>query len=390
MIIGGNHMQQKRSQRIRRRNVRIGTALVAALCTLSIGVIAGSGTGAASSRAHDTAAARAAVSQYLNPARSINVTVPLTRKPPTKTVGWVLPNVEATEVFTPKFQAAASALGWKLIAIPFDSANPAAADAAMNQALSDGVNYIITSGLPSASFPTALPKAKAAGVGVVETNVVNEPGAAAKGIIGCMLCNSVQALWANTRANFITARSGGNANVLFVELPEYPATVLAEKYFAADMKQVCSRCTVSVFQGDITTFETSGLGSSVASYLRAHPSINYVNFSFGEMVDGVPQALSQAGLAGKVKIVTADPDLATVQGIISGTVLGAPAYGVGEVPWAVMDFLARKSLGMNTGVSLHTPIPQWLMTTGKVPSPAAEWQGPATYQTQFKTLWRVR
>src|SRR5262245_1885469 len=69
----------------------------------------------------------------------IDVTKPLTAKPPVKKLAWLANELPTAATYTAGFKQAAAALGWPLQVINFKSASPAPA---VQQALDSDVDYI--------------------------------------------------------------------------------------------------------------------------------------------------------------------------------------------------------------------------------------------------------
>ena len=74
----------------------------------------------------------------------------------------LLAEISAQEL-TPGFREATTALGWKLKVFSYDPSNPATINGAMQQAVSQRVNFIAVSGVNSAGFSTTVQPAANAG-----------------------------------------------------------------------------------------------------------------------------------------------------------------------------------------------------------------------------------
>ena len=103
----------------------------------------GAATSAAASGGSGVDAAKAVVEQYRDPDQEIGVTMPLTGKPPKKTIAWLECELESCPYETVGMKAATEALGWDLKVISSKSGDPGPA---FQQAIDQGVDYIASSG----------------------------------------------------------------------------------------------------------------------------------------------------------------------------------------------------------------------------------------------------
>ncbi len=100
------------------------------------------------------------------------------------------------------------------------------------------------------------------------------------------------------------------------------------------------------------------------SYLRSHPSVNYVALSVANELDtGLPAALSAAGLS-NVKIVGQGGGPTDFQYVANGQELALVPFDYYNVDYQMVDALARHFAG--TPVQL-TPPPLWLVTKANLP-----------------------
>ena len=103
------------------------------------------------------AAAQAVVEQYRDPNQPIGVTIPLTGKPEPKKFAWLECELESCPYITVGVEAATKALGWEMIKITSESANPGPA---FQQAIDAGVDFIASSGEARALYEEQAAAAK--------------------------------------------------------------------------------------------------------------------------------------------------------------------------------------------------------------------------------------
>ena len=99
----------------------------------------------------------------------------------------------------------------------------------------------------------------------------------------------------------IVANSSGKANTLYVNLPAYTILGALGTSFEQVYKQLCPSCGYASV--DVPLTQLANAPTVIVSYLRSHPSVDYVALSVADALDnGLPAALSAAGLS-NVKIV---------------------------------------------------------------------------------------
>jgi ribose transport system substrate-binding protein len=357
--------------------------------TTTAATSAGAASPAGSSSDSGTAA-KSRAEQYLKPATSIGITTPLTGKPPAgKKVYWLEGNIQSILPITGGFKEAASALGWNLTVLTYDPADPQGPSAAMRQAVDAGADYIAISGQSIAILGQALDAAKAKKIPVIDMYSTDEVGGAANGIYANVGGTPFSQKSAALLSDYVIGDSGGDANVLFVNVPDFKILQIVADAVTGNFKSQCPNCTVTPLNVSIGDLTGGTVASQVVSALQSKSKIDYVYVTIGDLATGLPEALQAAGLAGKVKIVGGVPNTEQVQSLIDGkaaayTVLGRPASA-----WAAMDVMARLSVGMDADAKGHELLPSVIWTPDNVPKPAQDYQGAENYQAQFKKLWGV-
>jgi ABC-type sugar transport system substrate-binding protein len=131
--------------------------------------------------------------------------------------------------------------------------------------------------------------------------------------------------------------------------------------------------------------QLANASSIIVSYLRSHPSVNYVALSVADALDtGLPAAMSAAGLT-SVKIVGQGGGPTDFQYVASGQELALVPFDYFDVDYQMLDSLARHFVGVPVQL---TPAPLWLMTKSNLPSNnTALFPDIIDYKTQFMKLW---
>lgn len=356
--------------------------------TGSAGSTTGDTAGGASGPAADAAAAQKRIDPALVPITKIGVTEPLKSKPPTgKTVAWIGGGLQSTQPITPGYEEATKALGWQLKIINYDPADPQTVNAAVQQAVDQGVDYIAISGTDIASFEQAANAAKAKGIPIIDMYSSN-PATGKDG-------NDIYAVISDTKAtqtlarqlvDFEIADSGGTAKSVLVTLPEFPILQVGAKASKDHFAEACKECSFAEL--DVTLADLSGgkVPGLIVSYLQSHPDTTYLTYAIGDLFSGVPDALATAGVASKVKNVGGVPNVEQTQTLIDKQSSAWAMLPRAESAWHAVDAMARLSVGQDlSGVT--SVLLTALYTQDNVPKPAAEYKGAVDYQDQFKKLW---
>jgi ribose transport system substrate-binding protein len=285
--------------------------------------------------------------------------------------------------------AACAALGWTFRSVMIGSTadGPAKAFEAAMQLKPDG---IIISGYPKVSYSVQLAAAKAAGIPVVSEST-SDAGGTGDGIIANIDGPTQVQAWGKLIAAAIVVDSGGNADVLSVNVPSYPilnAYVDGLKTALAQWAPQVKVTDLDIQASDIGT----KVGAAVVSATQADPNINYASFSFGDLSIGIPSALNAAGV--NLKIVGETPSPANIQAIKNGTEtawIGFPAPLMG---WRDIDAFVRHYAGGDAAKAALVASPTQILNkntvNGAILNANGYYIGVADYPAQFKKLWLVK
>lgn len=339
------------------------------------------------------AAAQAIVDANSEPATDIGPTIPLDGVPEAKTVAWLECEQPSCVAITPGFEDATSALGWDLLVIP---ASSGAQGPAIQQALDQGADFIAHTGSPLATAEEQIAAAQEAGVGYYSCYSTDIPDPEVNNLF--IQCGDSTGVFAtgNLIANWIIADSGGTANALIVNIPDFPVLVSEAEGAAAAYEENCPDCTLETLDTTIDSLIAGEVPAAVASRLQANPDIDYIHFTFGDLPAGVADTLEEAGLLEGVKIVGVD--FSTQIGlpeIIAGRHAAWTANPKPYAAWLMVDAMARESLGMdNPEERDNANLPTFIVSDAETAQSIldlgdAGWPGPETMADQFKALWGV-
>jgi len=353
---------------------------------------AGSATSSATegTSATSAAAAEERIQPLLQAPETITVTEPLPAVPePGVSVYWVTPNLQSQQPNTDALEAATEALDWDLTTLQTDSADPQAVPSAIQQAVSDGAEYIIVSGGSVDVYGDALPAAIDAGIPVIDMYSTDEVGGEANGIYA----NVGGTGWINVQypatADYIISHSEGDANVLYVDIPDFPILAAAAEATTTHFAEQCPDCQLRSLDLSVTDLTGGTVTSQIVSSLQRDESIDYVFTSFGDLATGLPEALAQAGLEERVQVVTPTPNADQLQAVVDGNLLAVVPNPKAQASWTAIDAIARLEQGLEVDEEQHTVIPVVVWTTETMPSPPGEFVGANDYEEQFKQLWGI-
>jgi ribose transport system substrate-binding protein len=361
------------------------TAAGASTDTAASGTTAGTAGGDAG-----LAAAQASVDAALKFDGSIGVTTPLTGKPEKKTIAWMECDVPTCAAYeTPGFKDATAALGWDLKIIPMKSTDPGPA---IQQAIDAKVDFIASSGLAIAQYQPQLDAAKAAGIPVLSCYGTDDPDPASGLYMQCGDESFVEKT-GPLMADWAIADSQGKANILTVNIPDFPVLVSEMDAYKAQIAKNCAACKVTEL--DVTLQDLIGgtVPSSVVSKLQANPDVNYVYYSFGDLPGGVTAALQSAGLDKNVTQYGQDFSTIDLDEIVAGTMGAWAADPKGYAAWLMVDAAARLSLGMEldeerAAAALPTIIINDAVSAKAISDVGGDWMPPGA-EDAFKKLWGV-
>lgn len=348
------------------------------------------GTGAAGGDS-GMAAAQAMVEKYRDPNQPIGVTIPLTSKPEPKKFAYLQCELESCEFGAAGAKRATDAIGWELILIASESANPGPA---FQQAIDSGADYIASTGEVRSLYEEQAQAAADKGIKILSCYDTEPPAGDETNIYTqCGDTTFVEKSYP-LMANWAIVDSDGTANVLIVSIPDFPVLKAGTDAYIAELEKNCPDCEYSELNITIPQLTGGEVPSAVASQLQANSDIDYVFFAFGSLPSGVTAALDSAGLADQVTVYGQDFSAFDLEEIVAGTMGAWSADPKAYASWLMVDAAARLSLGMDleeerAAASLPTFLVEDAETAQAVlddPNYPGDWN-PPTMEEDFKALW---
>ena len=319
----------------------------------------------------------------------IGPTIPLDSVPEAKTVAWLECSLPSCAAIGVGFKDATDALGWKLEVVTYSTD----AAAAFQQAIDLGVDYVASTGTSQALLQDQIDVAAAAGIGYFSCFDTSPPEGEANNI--WTQCGDATAVTAagDRIANQIIVDSGGTANVLMVNIPDFAVLVSEREGSEAAYEANCPDCKFTELALTLDQLLAGEVAGAVVSAVQADPSIDYIHFAFDGLTTGVSTVLADADLLEGRNLVGVDFSGAVLQEIVDGTMKFWTANPKAYSAWVMVDAMARHSIGQeNTEERSNASLPSFVVSSPEQAEPLVAsdgWPGPDGMAEQFKTLWGI-
>jgi ribose transport system substrate-binding protein len=290
-------------------------------------------------------------------------------------------------------QQGAKSVGAK--GVGFDSKFSAAEGSrGIEQAIRAKAAVIMVGGLEPPLVGPALSDAEKAGIPVIMANV-QDPGPPRKDYPSAVKAFATHSFsWpGKAEADFITVDSKGKANILFMSTSDIPNITTPEKNaFLNELKRVCPGCKASVM--NVPSSQWSQLQTKTASYIRAHPDVQYIVPDFDGMVIFALPGVHSAGAQGKVKIVSFNATPSVMKALKNHDVVVAETGGPNLLQgWAFADQALRVAAGVKPLPDIG--VKDRLFDASNINSidlkaQESTWYGNIDYVAAYKKLWGVK
>ncbi len=320
------------------------------------------------------------VAKYEQVPKQLLETKPVSVKAtPGKNIALLVCGVPVCAEFNKAASQAASLLGWKVTRIdlgvsPQDFAN------AYNRAVQLKPDMVVGSGLPRSLFEKQLNELQQMNIPVIEWSSGIKP------VPGHLWVATDDPLYQSAgimTAEFLAKEGQLKANVVIANVPQYTMSTLYADTLKSYLPQICPQCKVDYHVAAVT--DIGKLGPTMTGYVQQHPDTKYVVCTFGDLCQGVGQALKAAG-RGDVKVFTRDPGTTNYQNIQNGLEWATNPLPIGQTGWQIIDLAQRIFNGDDTSQTRLAP--EQIVT--QISDPSSPLIGAVPdYEAQYKALWKL-
>jgi ribose transport system substrate-binding protein len=359
---------------------------------LAVVLVACGESGNSTSSGDGAAGAAAAPDPVTTAPTDITITTPLSAAPTAgKTLFWLQCELPICEKIGGGVKTATEAAGWNYKSLVFKSADPGGG---ISSAIQQKPDVIAITGIPSAAVESQLKAAAEAGIPVVTCAPgPEEPSAKTYGAI----CSQTTAPDGKNLALWAIKDSGGDAHVVTVTIPSFPALGTTVKGINDTMDEYCPSCSTDELELTVDDLAGGQVASKLVAYLQSNPTTDYVLFNFADLEIGVPEALEATGLDDKVKLIGNGGGPQQFQALLKDDSMDAAwvAYPAVYQGWELVDAALRLVDGGTVPDGYQDEmdaLPTYIVDTPEAAdelAPSYDWEGPADYQEQFKKLWLV-
>ena len=363
-----------------------GTATLFAALGVAAITAAGCGSGSNSgstggANPQGLAQAQALVNQGVKRPASVGLSKPVGKAIPAgKKLFFISCGVEACNTQGDIIKQGAADLGWTSTTIATDG-SPEQLQGAFQTALRKGADAVILNAADRATLSKQIEEAKNKGVPFVTCCSTDQTG---NGILYNTSTAEQNATIGKYMAAQVVADSKGKADTLYANISAFRILASLGTSFKQSYKQFCPDCGYASIDIPLTALGKDA-PNRIVSYLRSHPSVDYVVLSVSDALGaGLPAALQAAGLGGKVKIIGQGAGTQIQQYIDGGQQLAAVPFDYYGVDYLMLDALARHFAGVKIP---ETAPPLWVVNGDNLPSSSKIFPVVPTYRSQFLKLW---
>ncbi|WP_190814614.1 substrate-binding domain-containing protein [Saccharopolyspora pogona] len=331
-------------------------------------------------------AAEAFVEPFLATPTDITVTDPLPSQPEGgKAFVWVSCDTSLCRDIAKGAEEAAEAVGWSYKNLTFKLADPASLVAALNQALDFSPAAVGFTALPEAVWSTVVPVYEKAGVQLVPAVV--GPVELSETVPANIFGDESQNTQAKLLANYTIADSDGTASGLLVRVPDL-ITLKAFDGGVQEAYEACKTCDLSTVDVGLAQVAAGQVNGVITSELQRNPKIKYVILPSSDFAQGLPSALSTAGL-NDIRILAVGSTEQDLQDVIDGRATGFVPFSAKYAGWLAVDSALRTAAGVQLPEG-YGRIPMQLFVKKNTTEPFSSYEEPSDFRDQFMALWKLK
>lgn len=307
--------------------------------------------------------AEAAYKQFVQFPTTIDL--PAIKKPvPTgKEIAFIYCGVSECQTLAEATKKAAAVLGWKVKVIATNG-TPTSVKEAWTSAVRLHPTAVIATSFPTELYASELNELKQMHIPVFNY-ATTDPGPNGNVTVR-QGSPSQQRPQGRALAALAVTYTKAKANTLFVTVPAYSILEDNNKGFEEAYKEWCKACELHSLALPVTDVGTSAGTSLIVSYLRSHPSVNFVAFDLDAAAVGLPAALKAAGI--DVPFAGQSPTVQNLSYIQQGTELGTVQFPGFEYMAILVDAAARYVVGESLAPDRNAKVSFWIETKSNLRS----------------------
>ncbi len=230
--------------------------------------------------------------------------------------------------------AVATKLGWSVAQASGDG-TPSSYQKLFNTAMTQGVDAIVAVAVPGVVVAQQLAEAKSKGIVTIASNSVPASGPGYTGYV-----DGREPLSKMLLASWIITDSDGKGSALLTDAQGRPDLGVAT---AANFLEQCSGCSVKVDTWPSTDFlNPVKAGQRTQALVRANPNAGYLMWPTGGLpLQPAVQAISQAGRAGDLALISSDLDPPSLTLLQKGGVKLLTSQSQGRLSLATVDAVIK-------------------------------------------------
>ena len=297
---------------------------------------------------------------------------------PGKNIALLVCGVPVCSEFNKAAKEAARLLGWKTTRIDL-GVSPEDFTQAYNRAVQLKPDLVVGSGLPRELFDKQLNRLQKLKIPVIEWSSGIKP---VDGALWTATDDPLYQARGLQIAEWIAKDGQLDAPTVIFSVKQYTMSELAGHTVEKYLPKICPKCQTDYQYANAT--DIGKLAQKATAYVQRKPNTKYLFCTFGDLCQGVGQALKAAG--SKVKVITEDGGTTNYQNMANGLEAATSPLAIGQTGWQIIDLAQRIFNGDDTSKTRLEP----MQIVTKVTDPKSPLIGAVPdYQAQYKTLWKL-
>jgi ribose transport system substrate-binding protein len=284
-------------------------------------------------------------------------------------------------LFAELLKPGVTAIGGTFIAIPAGN-TATSAQAAADTAIADHAAVVLIPAFLPSEFGGKLATLKQQGAKIVGAGMV---GWQKYGIDWCVGCETWTTQEGRILADWAIVQKAAATSASFYTVPEFGFTASMWDGFKSQMATLCPKCTARNVPIEVKAIGTTA-PQTIVNDLQSHSDTNVAVTSTEDMYQGLPAAMSAAGV-NNVLTVGQAPTPEILSNIKAGKLTAGLAVDLNTYTWTMVDAGARLVLGQEPQATEDGGPYQMLEPADITFDPTHGWPGYPDFAQRFAKLW---